>query len=98
MGAFTDRYGSERSVPVSRAKPGSAISRPPGSGELHGNAVVGSAVLGEDPVGVGDGAVEPDAGASPDVLAGPFQAAVGHRPAGEPLDPPGGLAILEQLR
>jgi hypothetical protein len=47
------------------------------SGERHGNAVVGPAVLGEDPVGVGGGAVEAQAGPSLDVLAGPFRAAVG---------------------
>src|SRR6266567_4317830 len=68
------------------------------SGERHGNAVVGPAVLGEDPVRFGDGAVEPQAGAGPDVLARPFPAAVGYRPAGECLDPAVGLTVLEQLR
>src|SRR2546421_11191009 len=69
-----------------------------GSGERYGDAVVGSAVLGEDRVRVGGGPVEPQAGAGPDGLARPFRAAVRDRTAGERLDPAGGLAVLEHSR
>ncbi len=64
----------------------------------HGNAMVGSAVLGEDRVRVGSGPVKPRAGARPEVVVRPLPGAVGHRTGGERLDPPGGLAAIEQGR
>ena len=60
--------------------------------------MVEPAVLGEDPLRVGGGPVEPQAGAGPDILGRPFPGAVGHRTAGERLDSPGGLAALDQFR
>jgi len=60
--------------------------------------MVGSAVLGEDRVRVGGGPVKPRAGVRPEVVVRPLPGAVGHRTGGERLDPPGGLAAIEQGR
>ena len=57
------------------------------SGEVDRDAVVGLPVLGEDPVVLSHGVVEPQAGGFSDVGDRPGCSAVAERTAGEDLDP-----------